>query len=406
MARVIRGGSGSATAAVLAPMPAGFMAPAMPTAMPPLAARDGGHAALVPTPALAPAPTPLAMLVRAAGGEVARLGGERAVLGATRRVYEDWFSLDSGDESGSGSDTESDGGWRTGGAGGSLSPRMRPPPPRQAPPARGQLSPAQRCEAWVQAQGQEERRLREGEQRLQRLEVSGDASSQGRQVWPHVGNEHMAVVGRLTGLTSLRLNHVHPVAGRQLAACLSGLRRLRTLGLTDALSGHSVGASHVEVASSFETDLLEGVAALPLLETFSMELLDVPPPQLAALLALRSIRLDQVDIRTRDPDGWTALSGCRCLEHFSFRVWNNPMLSAAAAAVSLTEKAEEHLAHMPCLVSAHISGTDGTTCRVSSRNGYVAYSDSESDGGDSDGSEASVNWRGASGYVTSEYDAD
>ncbi len=93
--------------------------------------------------------------------------------------------------------------------------------------------------------------------------------------------------------------------------------------------------------------------------------------------------------------------------------------------VALTEKAEEHLARMAGLNSVEITGTDGTVVRVwrspangqllrtvalpysaakvSSRNGYVTYSDSD-DSAKSEGSEASVNWMG--GYVTSEYDAD
>ncbi|GLC51855.1 hypothetical protein PLESTB_000555800 [Pleodorina starrii] len=293
---------------------------------------------------------------------------------------------------------------------------------------------------------------------------------------------------------------------------------------------------HLQIACSFETELLSGVAALPLLERLSMELLDVPPPQLAAMLEvltaggpdgsgggadsgspakaaaaaappphrhgrrgggggsaaaaaaasggggglsrvlrgltltacmlydehlelmgrlrqLRRLRLDQVDIRTRDPDGWTGLSGARSLESFCFRVWNNPVLSASnmcvltndslammaanwpklqqlnyCGKVALTEKAEEHLAGMTALTSADISGTDGTafkvwrsatdgqllrsvtllyntTAKVSSRNGYVTYSDSD-DSAKSEGSEASVNWMGEVGYVTSEYDAD
>lgn len=96
--------------------------------------------------------------------------------------------------------------------------------------------------------------------------------------------------------------------------------------------------------------------------------------------------------------------------------------------VALTEKAEEHLAHMSSLTSLNISGTDWTSFRlwrsaatgqlqrtvtlpytaaakVSSRNGYVTYSDSD-DSDKSEGSEASVNWIGEVGYITSEYDAD
>ncbi|GIM07899.1 hypothetical protein Vretimale_11940 [Volvox reticuliferus] len=475
------------------------------------------------------------------------------------------------------------------------------------------------------------------------MQVEGDASLQARQAWLHVGNEHVAVVARCTSLTSLSLNHLHPVGGQQLVA-LTALNRLTCLGLTDALSGNTVHGSHIrtlaaglpelrslevgrvtcpplhlpqqqpgaalppgsagpaaaaattgaagpnggdggarqpplppsllplpqpqqcgvaggtrasspsaswpycqswgpvlglfhgltslhlQVACSFETELLNGVAALPLLDNFSMELLDVPPPQLAAILQvlaaaapgpgaciagacgdggdlpgaavhrrgprrasvsgitggdsfngslsyvfhgltltacmlydehlelmgrlghLRYIRLDQVDIRTRDPDGWTALSGAHALESFSFRAWNNPILSASnlcvltndslammaanwprlqqlsyCGKVALTEKAEEHLARMTCLTSLEITGTDGTSIRVwrstatgkllrtialphttaakvSSRNGYVTYSDSD-DSAD-EGSEASVNWMGEIGYVTSEYDAD
>ncbi|GIL42542.1 hypothetical protein Vafri_506 [Volvox africanus] len=481
------------------------------------------------------------------------------------------------------------------------------------------------------------------------MQVEGDASLQARQAWLHVGNEHVAVVARCTSLTSLSLNHLHPVGGQQLVA-LTALNRLTSLGLTDALSGNTVHGSHIralaaglpelrslevgrvtcpplhlpqqhpaaalppgsvgpaaaaattaatagaagpsgggggarqpplppplpltsphlcrgdvgggtrssspsshwpycswgpvlglfhgltslhlQVACSFETELLNGVAALPLLEVFSMELLDVPPPQLAAILEvlaaaapgppacstgacadggdlpaaatathrrvrrrasahgtvgggilngslsyvfhgltltacmlydehlelmgrlghLRYLRLDHVDIRTRDPDGWTALSGAHALESFSFRAWNNPILSASnlcvltndslammaanwprlqqlsyCGKVALSEKAEEHLARMTCLTSLEITGTDGTSFRVwrstatgkllrttalphttgakvSSRNGYVTYSDSD-DSAD-EGSEASVNWMGEVGYVTSEYDAD
>lgn len=95
--------------------------------------------------------------------------------------------------------------------------------------------------------------------------------------------------------------------------------------------------------------------------------------------------------------------------------------------MALTEKAEEHLGRMAALTAADITGTDGTHCRawrspasgqllyalalpytaakVSSRNGYVNYSDSDNSVA-SEGSEESVNWLGDYGYVTSEYDAD
>ncbi|GFR45084.1 hypothetical protein Agub_g6460 [Astrephomene gubernaculifera] len=182
------------------------------------------------------------------------------------------------------------------------------------------------------------------------------------------------------------------------------------------------------------------------------------------LHGLRSLSLDQVELRTRDPEGgWSSLAGLRRLRSFAFRAWSDPLLLLSATSlcgsvltsdglqmmaanwpelrqlsysgkVVLTEKAEEHLQYMPHLQTADITGTDGTTCRawrnkdsgrlltslswpyeaaaavrqhgkVSSRNGYVTYSDS-SELANSEGSEASVNWMGEVGYVTSEYDAD
>ncbi|KXZ43535.1 hypothetical protein GPECTOR_87g396 [Gonium pectorale] len=424
------------------------------------------------------------------------------------------------------------------------------------------------------------------------MQVDADATLLGRQAWLHVGNEHLIVLSRCRRLTSLRLNHLHAAGGSQLAGALAVLTGLTELVLTDALSGHLVHANHMAaiasaltglrslevgrvtcpplqlmhepspvsalgqegspVACSFEPELLDGVASLPTLRTFSMELLDVPPHQcsgggaaaatsdggtvtgtvgtgptstgaaatptgvgaagqrplgrllrgltLTACLLyddhlamigrmhhLQTLRLDQVDVRTRDPDGWTALKGCRRLTSFSFRSWSNPVLSAGSLCpplltndslammaanwprletlsymgkVVLTEKAEEHLMRMARITTADIVGPDGTTCRawragssgrcgygcyssykcygggrvvamlmlpctaagtgaagnagnggagagcrvVSSRNGYVTYSDG--DDSDDKSSEASVNWLGELGYVTSEYDAD
>ncbi|EFJ44109.1 hypothetical protein VOLCADRAFT_95758 [Volvox carteri f. nagariensis] len=414
------------------------------------------------------------------------------------------------------------------------------------------------------------------------MQVDGDASLVARQAWSHISNEHVAVVARCTSLTSLSLNHLHPVSGNQLAA-LTALNRLTYLALTDALSGNTVHGAHIKVLAEGLPELrsldisrvtcpplhlppqqqqpqqpstVQGlvaaaaaaaaaaggglssvgrggaavvrqvqpvltspapppppalppqqqqekqplpsagygvaikarssspsaVANLPYwqpwgpvlglfrrltslhLQRLSTRCRGIPPSisrslhqhleLIGRLGQLRCIRMDQVDIRTRDPDGWTGLSGVHTLESFSYRAWNNPVLSAANLCVltndslammaanwpqlqhlsyhgkvALTEKVEEHLAHMSCLTSLEISGTDGTAVRVwrsaatgqllrtvtlpytaaakvSSRNGYVTYSDSDDSGAKSEGSEASVNWMGDTGYVTSEYDAD
>lgn len=165
------------------------------------------------------------------------------------------------------------------------------------------------------------------------------------------------------------------------------------------------------------------------------------------LSQVKVLQLNQVDVRTRDPHGWTALCNMSQLESFCFEEWNNPVLSAGnlcvltdkslammagrwaqlasleyRGKVQLTEKAEAELARMSKVVQACVQGTDGTTCyvsrspngsvvqsvnlpyaKLSSRNGYVTSLDS--DDVPSDGSENSVNWCGERD-VTSEYDAE